>query len=431
MGVILLSVYCLFLIFILNPNSFVVQKMNLRIVILKAKQRTDGTNKIRIAVSHNSTTRYIPTRFSVEGEKNLRNGVVVNMPNASYINQQLRIELNKIYTIFDTIDDRDAYTCSQLIKVIKQKMTKGTIRTVEEIDFEMIKIKEHSWTEGTLRLHRDGIRRFIEYAGKNFILSMLDSAMVYGFKKHLKESGLSETTISIRIGALRRLVYFATTHGYAKYDIPPFYDYKEKIPVARDLALTLDQLREVRDFEPVGKWEQCAKDIFMLSFYLCGMNVTDILDQDLSKSYVKFIRAKTKSRRNPNEQTEFTIQPEARAIIDKYICEDGKLRFYGRETKKSIQHITDDYLQNIRQELGIDKMVYYSARKTFAQLANELMIKDTVIEYCLGDAPSNPRRALNFYIKINKRIADIAIRKVFDAVASNKTLDQLMAEAYI
>lgn len=405
--------------------------MNLRIVILKAKQRANGTNKIRIAVSHNSTTRYIPTRFSVDGERNLRNGVVVNMPNASYINQQLRTELNKIYTIFDSLEDRDAYTCSQLIKVIKHKMTKGTIRTVEEIDFELLRIKENSWSEGTLRLHRDGIKRFIEYAGKNFILSMLDSAMLYGYKNHLKKLGLSETTIGIRVGVIRRLVYFATTHGYAKYDVPPFYDYKEKIPVARDLALTLDQLREVRDAEITGKWEQCARDIFMLSFYLCGMNLVDILEQDLSKPYVKFIRVKTRSRRNPNEQTEFTIQPEARAIIDKYICEDGKLRFYGRETRNSIQHITDDYIRKIRKELGIEKMVYYSARKTFAQLSNELMIKDAVIEYCIGDAPSNPRRALNFYIKINKRIADKAIRKVFDAVASNKPLEQLMAEADI
>lgn len=405
--------------------------MNLRIVILKAKQRANGTNKIRIAVSHNSTTRYIPTRFSVDGERNLRNGVVVNMPNASYINQQLRTELNKIYTIFDSLEDRDAYSCSQLIKVIKHKMTKGTIRTVEEINFEMMRIKEHSWSKGTIRLHRDGINRFIEYAGNNFILSMLDSAMLYGYKKHLKNLGMSETTVGIRIGVIRRLVYFATTHGYAKYDIPPFYDYKEKIPVARDLALTLDQLREVRDMELTGKWEQCARDIFMLSFYLCGMNLIDILEQDLSKPYVKFIRTKTRSRRNPNEQTEFTIQPEARAIIDKYICEDGRLRFYGRETKKSIQHITDDYIRKIRKELGFDKMVYYSARKTFAQLANELMIKDTIIEYCIGDAPSNPRRALNFYIKINKRIADKAIRKVFDAVASNKPLEQLMAEADI
>ena len=157
------------------------------------------------------------------------------------------------------------------------------------------------------------------------------------------------------------------------------------------------------------------------------MNLGDILAQDLTKDSVKFIRIKTKSRRNPNEFTEFTIQPEARAIINKYMV-DGKLQFYGRSAKKSIQHITDGYISQLRQLVGIDKMIYYSARKTFAQLSNELMIKDSVIEYCLGDAISNPRRALSFYIKVNKRMADKAIRKVFDAVASDKSLIQLIEE---
>lgn len=260
------------------------------------------------------------------------------------------------------------------------------------------------------------------------VKTLLDSAMVFGFKKHLQKEGLSETTIGIRIGVIRRLTYFAITHGYAKYDIPPFYDYREPIPIARDLALSIDQIREIRDMEITHKWKSCARDLFMLSFYLCGMNLGDILVQDFRKPTVKFIRLKTKSRRNPNEQTEFTIQPEARAIIDKYITPEGNLAFFGRVTKKSIQHITDDYIREIRQELNINNMVFYSARKSFAQLANELMIKDTIIEYCIGDAPSNPRRALNFYIKITKRIADKAIRKVFDVVASNEPIEKLLAE---
>lgn len=405
--------------------------MNLRVVILPSKQKKDGSHKLRIAVSHNGTTSYVVTRFRIPSDKNLKNGNVVNLSNATYINQQIRTLQNKIYTIYDSLEEREAYTCSQLLKVIKHKMSRGSIRTVEEINAEMLKIKEHSWSEGTIRLHNDGIKRFTDYAGKNFILSMLDSATVFGFKKYLKDLGPSDTTIGIRIGVLRRLTYFAITHGYAKYDIPPFYDYKEPIPVARDIALSLDQIREIRDMEITHKWKACARDLFMLSFYLCGMNLGDILAQDLSKPTVKFIRIKTKSRRNPNDQTEFTIQPEARAIINKYIQPDGHLAFYGRVTKKSIQHITDDYLREIRSDLNIDKMVFYSARKSFSQLANELMIKDTVIEYCIGDAPSNPRRALNFYIKINKRIADRAIRKVFDVVASNEPLEKVITEADI
>lgn len=314
--------------------------MVLRVTILKDKTRVDGSHKLRIAVAHNGKTRYIVTRFVIPSEKNLKNGVVVNLPNATYINQQIRTLQNKIYTIYDSLEDKDAYSCSQLIKVINHKMSRGSIRTVEEINAEMMRIKEHTWSDGTIRLHNDGVKRFKEYAGKDFILSMLDSAMVYGFRKFLLDKGMSETTIGIRIGVIRRLVYFAITHGYAKYDIPPFFDYREPKPVARDIAINIDQLREIRDMEITHKWKACARDIFMLSFYLCGMNLGDILAQDLSKPFVKFIRLKTQSRRNPNDQTEFTIQPEARAIINKYIQPNGHLAFFGRVTNLSFASST-------------------------------------------------------------------------------------------
>lgn len=405
--------------------------MNLRVTILKAKEKTDGSHKIRIAISHNSATRYLPTRFVVASERNLKNGLVVNMPNAAYINQQLRIQLNQIYSVYDQLEDREDYTCSQLIKIIQNKLMRGNVRTVEEIEYEMLRVKEADWAPATLRLNRDGIKRFINYAGHNFVLSMLDPATIAGYKKYLKNDGLSETTISIRMGALRRLVYFAITHGYARYDISPFFDYKEPAIKAKEITLSLDQLRRLRDMEIEDKWSACARDIFMLSFYLCGMNMGDILLQDLSLPFVKFIRAKTKSRRNPNDHTEFSIQPEARAIIGKYLQDDGTLAFYGRRTKKSIQHITDDHLRKLREYVGFDKLIFYSARKTFAQIANEMMIKDSIIEYCIGDSPGNPRKALSFYIKINKRIADKAIRKIFDAVASDKSIEQIMSEADI
>ncbi len=402
--------------------------MNLRLVILEPKVLANGTHKIRVAISHNSQTRYIPTRFTVPKLLNLKNGVVSGVPNAAYINQQLRTMLNKIYAFFDELEDREYYSCSQLVKLFTNKLDKGSIRTAEEIAGEMLRIKRHNWAEDTIRMHKRRSEMFIEYAGKGFLLSMLDSTMVFGYRDFLRKKGYSETTISMYMNTLRRMVYFALNHGYAKFEVPPFFDYKEPLPIVRDLALSIDQIRQLRDMTDLGKWEECARDIFMLSFYMCGMNIGDIIAQDLTQDFVKFIRIKTKSRRNPNEKTEFSIQPEARAILDKYLNEQGQLQFYGRTSKKSIQHITDEYLGKLATKIGAERLIYYSARKSFAQLANEFMVKDSIIEYCLGDAVSNPRKAIAFYIRANKRMADKAIRKIFDAVASDKPMELLVAE---
>ena len=234
--------------------------MNLRVTILKDKTRSNGSHTIRIALSHNGATRYFVTRFSVPSEKNLRNGNVVNLPNATYINQQLRTLQNKIYSICDLIEDIDAYSCPQLMKVIKHKMSRSKVRTIEEINEEYLKIKQHTWSKDSLRLHNNGLKRFIEFAGKDFILSMLDSAMVFSYKKNLKDQGLSDTTIGMRIGVLRRLTYFATTHGYASFDIPPFYDYKEPLILARELAIPIDKLPITDGSNPDNKhlWDSAT-----------------------------------------------------------------------------------------------------------------------------------------------------------------------------
>ena len=92
------------------------RKMNLRIVILPAKVLADGTHKIRIAISHKGQTRYFVTRFIVPGPEYLHDGQVVGLNNASYINQQLRIRMSKIYAICDQATDIEYYTCSQLVQ---------------------------------------------------------------------------------------------------------------------------------------------------------------------------------------------------------------------------------------------------------------------------------------------------------------------------
>lgn len=405
--------------------------MNLRVVILEAKILADGSHKLRIAISHNSLTRYIPTRFTVPSIKNLKNGNVVGVPNAAYINMQIRNTMNKIYMIYDETEDADYLTCPQLVSFIKHKFEKKNIRSFGDIAAEWLELKKRRTAPDTIRLYSSGINSFLEFKGSDYILSLLDSIQVYDFAKFLKEKkNYSTTTVSMRISVLRNIVYFAINHGYAKYEIPPFFDYKEPKPISRDISLSIETIREIRDLQLEDKWEIYARDIFMLSFYLCGMNLGDILQQDFTKDYVKFIRLKTKSRRGPDDFTEFSIQPEARAIIDKYITKDGKLIFFGRETKKSIQHITDDYLRRIREKLKTTekRMIFYSARKSFAQISNELMIKDSIIEYCLGDAPSSPRRALSFYIAVNRRMADNSIKKVFSALASDKTIKELCDE---
>lgn len=403
--------------------------MNIRIVILPLKVLADGSHKLRIAVSHNSQTRYIPTRFTVPSLKNLKNGNVVGVPNAQYINLQLRTRMNDFYKACDELEDIDYYTCAQLINMLtKRSEHKNGLKTVEQISEDMLANRQHAWSKSTIAGFKQGIRRFIEHFGKDFVLVTLTHENVLEFHKYLEKQGYSQTSVGMRMDSLKRLVKYAIRHDYVKYKVYPFLDYKSVKSAKRDIALSLELLRKMRDMPLTDKWEIYARDLFMLSFYLCGMNLADILRLDLTQDYVSFIRQKTFKRRDANDVTEFTIQPEARAILNKYLTPEGKLQFNGFTTERSIQHINADHLKKLRPKLGYEKLIFYSARKTFTQLANELMIKDSVIEYCIGDAPLPSNRALYFYVRGNKRMADKAIRRVFDAVASDKSMEQLISE---
>lgn len=407
--------------------------MNLRVVVLPAKILADGTHRVRIAISHKGVTRYFMTRFIVPNVSNVLNGQVVGVNNASYINQQLRIRMSKIYSICDHADDIDYYTCSQLVQYIEDAESNDNPKTIHEIGERFLTTRKTAYKEGTFKLYRDALTYFEMFLGSDYLLQRLTSDELHRFEQFLRNNrGLSQTTISIKMRNLHTIINYARRQKFVEYEVDPYVDYEDPLPGRRDSTITLEELRRVRDIDlskERGTMIGYARDIFMLSFYLCGMNLQDIMAQDFRNDQVKFMRIKTETRRKFPTYTEFTIQPEARAILDR-ITKNGKLYIHHKRSCGALQRILYSCLPRIAKLCGIETdFIYYSARKTFAQLANQLFIKDSVIEYCIGDTVTQSKKVIGYYINVTPRMADLSIRKVFDAFASNKSLEELQQEA--
>lgn len=407
--------------------------MNLRLVILPAKVLADGTHKIRIAISHKGQTRYFVTRFIVPGPECLYDGQVVGVNNASYINQQLRIRMSKIYAICDRATDIEYYTCSQLVQYIEDAESNAGPKSIHDIAEKFLTTRMTTYKEGTIRLYKDAIAYFEMYFGSDYLLQLLTSDGLHRYEQYLKNNrGLSQTTISIKMRNIHTVINYAKRQKFVEYEVDPYSDYEDPAPTRRDCAITLEQLRTVRDVDLTNERAVMigvTRDIFMLSFYLCGMNLRDMVEQDFRKEHVSFLRTKTISRRKFPTNTEFTIQPEAREILDR-LTKSGKIFVHHKRSYGALSRILHDNLPRIAKKCGIDTdFIYYSARKTFAQLANQLFIKDSIIEYCIGDTVTQSRKVIGYYIHVTPQMADLAIRKVFDAVASDKTLEQLQLEA--
>ena len=406
--------------------------MNLKVIVLPAKVLVDGTHRVRIAMSHRGTTRYFNTRFKVPSPKNVVDGQIVGVPNANYMNMRLLQKVTDIYKVYDDLEDADYYTCSQLLAIIEERIKGGEPKTFRDVVEEFVQNKKHGVSAGTMRIVSFAVKVFNEFFKADFFLKRLDSQTLYAFRDFMTKRGLNNSTQSIYFQILREVVNYAIKHKYVKYEVSPFMDFEEPKPLSRNVAVSIEELRTIRDKEFTGKSAaqiSFVRDLFMLSFYMCGMNLVDLLRMDYTGDYVHFLRQKTQNRRPDEASTEFSIQPEARAILDR-IYKDGEFVFNGKpKTRKAYNSMLQHYIPEIAKQCGMkQRLIFYSARKTFAQLSNELMIKDSIIEYCIGDAVTNDRRVIGSYIRINKRMADFAIRKVFDAVASKKTMDELFEE---
>ena len=410
--------------------------MKLKPTILPAKVLQDGTHRIRIAMSHRGTTRYFQTRFIIPSKSNLLGGQVIGIPNTSYINQQLLKQMSEIYQAFDKLEDTDYMTCSQLLTMIEETIKGNKPITLHEAFDLYRQNKLRSTSDSTIRILDTAIAAIEPFFPEDYPLKRLDAMKLFELRDYLaKKKKLNSTTQLMYLGYLRGAVAFAVRHKKVQYDVMPFRDFDMPKNKVRDVSLSIEQLRSIRDAEFEGQYKEqmtFSRDLFMLSFYLCGMNLVDILRLDLSKDSVRFLRQKTASRRSEDKSTEFTIQPEARVLIDKLI-KDGQIIYKKRwRTYYSLTRTLNRHLKHVAEACKIDRrLIYYSARKTFAQLANELMVKDSIIEYCIGDSISMASRTIGNYIHINKRMADAAIRKVFDAVASNKSMDELVEEVGI
>lgn len=264
------------------------------------------------------------------------------------------------------------------------------------------------------------LRYLTECFGDNVALSSIDINVIKGWEKWLTKMGYSPTTINIRMSHLKALLNAAVTEGIVEYKVFPFRGYKMPTKNVREIWITKEELRKLREAEFTGvslRRHTVARDLFMLSFYFAGINLTDLMDASLDGDTINFVRKKTAKKKAGEKGVSLTIQPEARVIIDNYITKNGKLDFgYNYSQYEQFRSFVTKSLNKIGEDLGFEKkLMFYSARKTFVQFGQQLGIPLYVLEYAIGqsikDANSRP---IFDYMKVMRFQADLAIRKIID-----------------
>lgn len=384
--------------------------------IVESNKRKDGRHTIRIAITHNQQTRYIPTSVVVDNLNEFKNGKVVKRSDKEMLNIQLRKLINQYEERCENIPFAESLSCSQLLKILKEKYTKPEQRTIEELAEEFLSQIDKEDRIKTHKLYRLSFNKFIKFAGKNSLLVHVSPIRINGYITHLTQQKLSPTTINIYITHLKILINYALKMKYVSFDVDPFVT--AKIPSARkrDTAITIEELKRIRDYEPESHNMMVVRDIFMLTYYLAGMNLVDMLEIDFKgATEINYIRKKTMHAKDGDSVTCFTIPDEAFPLIKKYMDKKtGKLVFGRYSSYESCYNVLARKIKDLQKVGGVKHyFTLYSARKSFVQHGFDIGIPLSTLEYCIGQSMKESRPIFN-YVRIMKKHADLAIRQILD-----------------
>lgn len=381
----------------------------------RGRTAADGTIPIRIKITSKNTKAYIATRYKVESIRNWNGAAVVRHPDAALVNKKLRELLTAYENIVDTIPNADV-SASEIKTYIESHYRKSdTLKAYAE---QYIARLEKEGRGSYARNMGYTLRYVLESLGENITLQGISAVQLEKFENFMRKRGDSDTTINIRMSHLKALLNAAVNDGTVEYKIFPFRNYKVPQKTVRDICISKTELQKLREADFSGVSERrhtVARDLFMLSFYCAGINLTDLMDAQLDGDTITFVRKKTASKKRGEKGVSITIQPEARAIIDKYITSDGRLDFgYKYRDYEQFRSFITKGLNKIGEVLGFEKkLMYYSARKTFVQYGTDLGIPLYILEYAIGQTIKDAnKRPIHDYFKVMRSQADMAIRTI-------------------
>lgn len=245
-------------------------------------------------------------------------------------------------------------------------------------------------------------------------------AMLDGYMNYLKDKPRAR---SLYLGAIRHLHNEARRRYNTDEEtvISPTVFERFKVPRQQkkgQRALSLDELKKIIAYKGTGRAE-LARDCFVLSFLLMGMNSADMYDSDavIRDGVLCYHRKKVRDRRQDEAYIEVTIPEEARPLMAKYKGSRRVFSFHCRYYSESgLNKAINIGLDALEESLKIPGLQFYQARHTWASIArNECSIDAYTVDKALNHIPKD-MQLLDVYVKRDFRLINEANRKVIDLV---------------
>jgi integrase len=419
-----------------------------KICVFKHQKRKDGKYAVSIRVTWKKESSYMKTEYYVSENQISQKKGSFELKDTFIIN-----ELNRRIEAFERAKlDLGISIHDYSAKKLSQYFSESIIKKDTDIDFLKFGYRycEQRKAEGK-SYHRivSSLNSLNDFCNGNLPIQELTSKKLIEFEKYLKterkvtrnnQFGNPVTVKKQPVSILCiadymsdiRTVFNAALLEYNDDEMDnmvikhyPFRKYKlPKVPETPKRNITAQQIREIADFNSDLSRINIAKDVFMLSFFLVGINLADLycLTPDNYKNgRITYNRQKTRERRKDNALISIKVEPETIPIIEKYKDITGKRLFNFHIRYSTSQNFVNNInkgLKKISEILKIDcALSSYYARHSWATIArNQCKISKSDIAECLNHSANT---ITDIYIAKDWSVIDEANRKVIDYIFTN------------
>ena len=355
-------------------------------------KRADGTYNIRVRVTHNRqykrlSTNLYATAADLTKSLKIKNHILIDHVNA-IISQYRKISHEMGFST-------DSMSIDEFVEELQLRLNGGErfrLNFIKFADDEIAKMKK-----GTADIYKpafSSLKRFIKR--DTLDISEINKSFLQEFETHIKnepshrganrkftpkeQQPKGDRAISAYLTCLRAIFnkardkYNDDDRGIIRIPHYPFKNFKIKAePLTRKRAISVAEIQSIIDLPAQGRRFDLARDCFLISLALMGMNSADLFFAEPSKlGVITYQRQKTKDRRRDKAELKIRIESCIVALIEKYRDKDGKRLFtfyHNYSNHKTFNRAINKGLKQIGVKLGIEKLEYYAARHSWATLA--------------------------------------------------------------
>lgn len=368
------------------------------------RHKRDGMLHLRFNNAHTHASRALNIKVhddQWDGKK------VVNHPNAAEFNLSLTAILTaaqlELLKVVNTMPTRYAHPSILRDKVCEVIFPSGEVMAPKRKFTDVMEEFRDTHDSQSTRIVYNTTINFIRKYDPNAICESITTKWLADFRSWMTRNGYRTNYRSIQERNIRAAFNYAIDNDITTSY--PFRKWKIEVGVVRPRDITPGELRTIAS---IGEW---YSDLFMLQFYLMGINTIDIFN--LSKSNYKrgrisYTRAKT------GKWYDIKVHPRAVAILEKYPpSETHLLGFFDQWSLAWFKKKYNAALHEMEKELHLSvDMTSYVSRYTFASIADSIDIPPSTIARCLGHTEMDVKRVTLGYIHQEQRKVDEANEKV-------------------